>query len=351
VTTRRRIAYLAHGDASSPTSRYRIFLFREALAAAGLEVDVLPAFDGAYFAAERHTGVRRWARRVLGVTRASLRRAAQIPRALGADGLVIERESFPWAPPVIEWLATMLGRGYVLELDDAVYLSPGRRLKYDGLLARSRAVIAGNATLAQHATGVGATAHVVPTVVDTRRYRPRDDWALAAPPRLGWVGLASNLSHLASIAAPLARTCARTGACVQVVSARPPRLDLPLDFVPWREANEPDVVRGFDVGLMPLEDTPFARGKCGLKILQYMAAGVPVVASPVGVNAEIIRHGHNGLLATTAAEWERTLEDLLADAPLRERLGREGLRTVEERYSLAVWGPRLAALYRDLFAG
>lgn len=352
VPPRPRVAYLAYSDQSGPTSRYRIYQFRRALEAAGVDLEVLPAFDASWFAAERHRGMRRWLERGVAGTRAAVRRGLQIRHALAADGLIIERESFPWGPPVIEWLATRLGRGYVLELDDAMYLARGRRWKYDAMLARARAVISGNATIAAHATSRGLPAHVVPTVVDTELAITRRSWGtLASPPRLGWVGLASNIPQLASIRGALAAVCAATGARIEVVSARRPTLGLPVDFVPWHEAEEAARVSAFDVGLMPLLDTPFTRGKCGLKILQYMAAGVPVVASPIGVNREIITHGENGLLASTETEWRAAVSSLLGDATLRERLARAGLHTVERRYSLKVWGPRVGALYRQLFAG
>jgi glycosyltransferase involved in cell wall biosynthesis len=102
------------------------------------------------------------------------------------------------------------------------------------------------------------------------------------------------------------------------------------------------------IGVMPLDDTAWARGKCGLKLLQYMAVGLPAIASPVGVNRDIIMTGHNGFLAATAQEWYDCLESLCRQPQLRQDIGLAARRTVEERYSLAVWGPRLADLYQSL---
>jgi glycosyltransferase involved in cell wall biosynthesis len=121
-----------------------------------------------------------------------------------------------------------------------------------------------------------------------------------------------------------------------------------LDLVEWSEAAEVPFLQAVDIGIMPLSDTPWARGKCGYKLIQYMACGLPVVASPVGVNAEIVEHGVNGFLATTEAEWSEALATLLRDPALRQRMGAAGRRKVEEHYSLQVWGPRVAALLLDV---
>ena len=103
-----------------------------------------------------------------------------------------------------------------------------------------------------------------------------------------------------------------------------------------------------DIGIMPLTDTPWARGKCGYKLIQYMACGIPVIASPVGVNAELVEHGVNGFLASSDAEWAETLQTLLHDPDLRARMGEAGRRKVEREYSLQVWGPRVAHMLRDV---
>ena len=115
----------------------------------------------------------------------------------------------------------------------------------------------------------------------------------------------------------------------------------------WSESSEVQAVQSFTVGVMPLQDDPWARGKCGYKLIQYMACGLPVVASPVGVNCEIVEHGLNGYLATSEAEWLSALSQLRSQPQLREEFGRTGRRKVESTYSLEVTGPRLAELLRS----
>jgi glycosyltransferase involved in cell wall biosynthesis len=344
-----RLTYLAHSEAAGPTSRYRIYQFQEPLARRGIEVRILPAFGNAYFAAERHSGLPRQARRAKQVLIALLRRTRQMLALHDADGIVIERELFPYLPPVGEGFLSLLRRPYVLELDDAIYVSPERAYKYPHIVRWARGVIAGNEVLRHYLSAHNARVEVIPTVIDPRRYRPKDVYRASTPPRIGWIGLASNFHHLQLVAEELRQACSKSGARLVIVSARPPELDVPFEFVPWSEATEADVIRGFDVGIMPLVDSEFSRGKCGLKVLQYMAAGTPVVASPVGVNRSIVEHGHNGLLASSGAEWTEALTAVLGDTELRERLGRAARLTVEQHYALEPWADRLAAFYQRVF--
>ncbi|HNN42719.1 MAG TPA: glycosyltransferase family 4 protein, partial [Nitrospira sp.] len=130
--------------------------------------------------------------------------------------------------------------------------------------------------------------------------------------------------------------------------SQPPALPgVDIEFRPWTWQREVDDLQDATIGVMPLEDTEWARGKCALKLLQYLAVGLPAVASPVGVNSDIIVDGDNGFLATTEDEWYERLHALCRQPELRTRMGQAGRRTVESHYSLALWGPRLADVYRS----
>ena len=126
---------------------------------------------------------------------------------------------------------------------------------------------------------------------------------------------------------------------------------LQIKCQPWREETEVTDLQSFDVGMMPLPDDPWSQGKCGLKALQYMAVGVPTVASPVGVNSDIIQDGTNGFLATTEQEWVEKLAQLLSDEPLRKACAAEGRKTVEARYSAAVHVPHLLTIFERVCQG
>jgi glycosyltransferase involved in cell wall biosynthesis len=343
--TKPRLLYFALSTRPGPTSRYRIFQYLQNLTDAGLRVLVAPALGDSYFFADSQRAPLRKLRKVLAAMIACVRRLTQLPRIFFADIIVIEREFLPRLPPIFEALIRCFTRGYILELDDAMYLAPGRKWFYPWTMRMARRVIVGNQVLADHVRAYNNDVTVIPTSVDLDRYPQKNSYALHCPARVGWVGLVSNYPHLYAIAPALKSIHEKLDATIVVVSARPPVLNFPIEFIRWDEESEPKKIADFDIGLMPLLDTPFARGKCGLKLLQYMAAGVPVMASPVGVNAAIIKHGENGMLTTSVAAWSEHLDDLLHDVHLRERLGRAGRLTVEQRFSLAVISRTLGDFY------
>jgi glycosyltransferase involved in cell wall biosynthesis len=189
--------------------------------------------------------------------------------------------------------------------------------------------------------------------IDTDRYRPAEPRPGRDEIVLGWIGSATTVPYLQLIAAPLRRLCARyPHTRVEIVgAAAAPLPGVPVVTRPWGLASEVEALQGFDIGLMPLPDDPWTRGKGGYKLLQYMAVGLPVVASPVGVNTQIVAAGDSGYLAGTEAEWEEHLERLLLDPARRGRMGRRGRQIVEDRYSLRRSADVLAAAFQRAAAG
>ncbi|HEY8368800.1 MAG TPA: glycosyltransferase family 4 protein [Thermodesulfobacteriota bacterium] len=344
-----RVRYYTKGTAADPGSRYRAYQYAPRLAAHGVTLDLKPLFGDGYvdLAAERRRVLR--ALRLAGAAAVGYaRRLADLAGDPRADLVVIERQLFPYWPAACE-LACLRGEvPVVLEFDDAIYLTPGHRGKLARLLAAVRLAIVGNASLADFAGRFAREVAIVPTVVDVERYRPRLRHEDGERFVVGWIGLPYNFPALERLAAPLARLAREVPLELHVVSRGAPRLPgVPVREVPWSEATEADLLARLDVGVMPLPDDEWSRGKCGLKLLQYMAAGIPAVASPVGVNREIVADGENGRLASTEGDWYEALRDLARSPALRARLGAAGRRTVEQRYSLEVWAPRVAALYRS----
>lgn len=340
------IVYLGLTTERGPTTRYRFVQFQPYFRAVMIPTEMRPLLDDSYMEAESRTALPRMAARGRAFARALGHRLAQL-RNIPRDAiLVVEREVFPFAPPTFEqWLARRPG-GYVLEFDDAQFEGLGRLRKFRRIVGMARHVIVGNEHLAEFARRFNANVHVVPTCVDTSRYPPHAK-RRRAPIRIGWIGLPTNFRHLEAIAPVLAPLIERGAAQLVVCSGRAPTLNIPLEFVPWTLEDEGTVVASFDIGVMPLDDTPFSRGKCGLKLLQYMAAGVPAAASPVGVNTKIISESGGGLLAHDLGAWSSALERLSASASLREAMGEAGRAYVQQHYSLDVWGPRLVALYQS----
>ncbi|RMH49595.1 MAG: glycosyltransferase, partial [Alphaproteobacteria bacterium] len=296
--------------------------------------------------------------------RAYARRLGDLGRARAADVLWLEKEALPWVPPALESALLPRRVPLVTDYDDAVFhrydlhrRAAVRRLlgrKIDRVMAASDLVMAGNAYLADRARAAGAPrVEIVPTVVEAARYAaPATPVDRNGAPVIGWIGSPSTWrEYMVPMLPMLTDVARRSGARLRVVgSGARPDLDPLVDVLPWTEADEVARIHEMDIGIMPLDDSPWARGKCGYKLIQYMAAGLPVIASPVGVNAEIVEHGVNGLLARDADEWRDALATLLADPALRARMGAAGRRRVEERYSAEVWGPRIAELLHEVAA-
>lgn len=260
---------------------------------------------------------------------------------------------------------SMLNSRLAYDFDDAVMFHEIERneplrgkyfTRFTAMCGRCRGVIAGNTTLAELARlarGVGEwdpSVLVLPTPVDTEAIVPRAYDPTRRGLRIGWMGTRGNLGHLMSIADPLRRVMsAFPGSELLVVTDGAPELDaMPVRVKPWSAGDEADDLRSFDVGIMPLRDNLWTRGKGGFKLLQYMAAGVAAVASPVGINREIIVHGENGFLAGNEIEWEECLCRLLEDLELRRRLGLSGRATVESRFALTTYNRRLAEFLEGL---
>jgi glycosyltransferase involved in cell wall biosynthesis len=344
-----RVRYFAKGTAADPGSRYRVHQFVPRLRPLGVEVEVAPLFGDRYvhLAADPRP-LRRAARRAAAAAVGCGRRLLQLARAGDVDLAVVERQLFPYLPYWAE--APLLPRRapLALEFDDAIHLTPLHAAKVPRLLSACRLAIVGNPELARYAERHAPRVALVPTVVDLDRYRPRADHRDRGRFVVGWIGLPYNFRTLKLAAPALARLAREVPLELRVISSAAPALPgIDVRVVPWGPEGEAAALADLDVGIMPLPDDAWHRGKCGLKLLQYMAAGVPAVASPVGVNREIVADGENGLLAAGDEEWHRALRALARSAPLRARLGAAGRRTVEARYALALWAPRVAALYRE----
>ena len=212
-------------------------------------------------------------------------------------------------------------------------------------------VMAGNEYLADYARAVNERVTVIPTTVDTEKYtvEPKAD---SDPPIIGWTGSYSTVQHLRTLAGALRRLSERERFRLRVIGAEGVSLDglegVEVEVLPWRSETEVADLRPLDVGIMPLPEDRWSRGKCGMKALQYMGLAIPTVCSPVGVNSDIIRDGENGFLAATEDEWVEKLARLLRSPELRARLGRAGRETIEARYSAAVQAPRVLQIIESV---
>ena len=311
----------SHADSSA---RVRALAWRGALSAMHIESSVAEAAPG---------------RRA---------RAELIWRAGAADVVFLQRKLLNrWDLRNLRKAAKTL----VFDFDDAIFIkddpagarrSRTREARFGRAAALADRIIAGNAYLAGCVPERSRDkVTVIPSVADTTVYAPRSAARNETPLTVGWLGSRSTLPYLESVAAPLARVQKATGCRVVVVADRAPRMDaVDVEFHPWTLATEVGEVQAMDIGIMPLPDSPWTRGKCGYKLILYLSCAVPVVADAVGVNNSIVRHGHTGLLVRTEDEWERALLRLLRDEDMRRRFGRRGRADMIENYSLYAWAQR-----------
>lgn len=343
----------------APGQRYRWEQWAPYLREQGVDITFAPFASPALHAALHRRG--RYAAKAAGIVRGLARRWKDAWAAGAHDVVVVYREASLFGPAVWERLAHRRQPRLVYDFDDAVYLtyvSPTNRslsyLKFPGKTATlcrlSSAVSAGSARLADYARRYNSRVEVVPSTVSLREYhvRPASQPAL---PVVGWMGSHSSAQYLSLVGGALRRLHQRRPFRFLVVGAEGIEVPgVPTECRPWSAAREVEDLWEMDVGIMPQPDDAWAQGKCAMKAIQYMGVGLPAVASPVGAATEVIEPEVNGLLASSEEEWVDGLERLLGDAVLRARLGAEGRRTVEERYSAEAQAPRVAALLRSVAA-
>lgn len=337
------------------SSRMRSYQYITFLEADGIRVTVAPLFSDAYV-----RGLQKNKKSFTEAVRAYVGRIRALLSSRKFDLLWIEKETLPWVPAWFEKMLLPSSVPYVLDYDDAVFhyydehRNPCVRAllagKHPALMQGAALVVAGNAYLAEFARRAGAlNVEVLPTVIDLARYPASTlkGFNDGMPPCVGWIGQRITASFLIPYASLFERLTSAGLARFSAIGIDAQALGLSMTSIPWTEQTEVASIANFDIGIMPLLDASFERGKCGYKLIQYMACGLPVVASPVGVNRQIVEHGVNGFLAETPEQWEQALQTLLADADLRQRMGQAGRKKVEQRYCIQATGPRLAALLRD----
>jgi glycosyltransferase involved in cell wall biosynthesis len=273
---------------------------------------------------------------------------------------VIEKELFPELPWWFESLFIPRKARIVVDYDDAVFLKYDRpglrglltRGKIARLMHRADTVFSGNDYISEYARRAGARdVRWVPSVVDEAKYRvsPRP----SRPPVIGWMGAYRNSQHVASIAGALRRLAATDEFILRIVGggriALPP--EIRVEYRPWSEEEEIAELQQFTVGIMPLVNGEWEKGKCGLKLIQYLAAGIPVVAAPIGINQQIVTPGVNGFLASTEDEWVEALRRVLAERAQGGLSSQQCSATVADRFTLAAVAPGVTAAIRSLAQG
>ena len=330
------VSLVAH-DPGVPSFRLRLAPLRPELERHGVDAQVVALGRG-----------REWVR------------VARVAKALRRSDLIVFQQVKLLAGE--RAFVSSLCPGWVLDVDDAIMFArprrPGapprkgalRQLRFRRMAARCRLVVAGSRSLADTIGDAASRLEILPTPVDLAAY------PVASPPArervaLAWIGLGSNLRYLEALA-PVLRRLGDSGVAYEVrviCDRRPAMPGVPCVLVPWSVATEGAALADCDIGLAPLPDDAWTRGKSGYRCIQYAAAGLPAVASPVGANREVVRDGETGMLATSPEEWHAALLALYRDRPLRLRMG-AAARARASEYHLARYASSYLALIQELLA-
>jgi glycosyltransferase involved in cell wall biosynthesis len=349
-----RILALTRYSSRGPSSRIRFYQYILYLTDCGVKLEVVPLLDDNYvhrlYAGESPS--------IFSVVGAYARRIAKLMKSRSYDLLWIEKELFPWLPAWAERILAVSGVPYVVDYDDAVFhrydmhANPIIRgwlgKSIDAVMHHASTVVVGNDYLAGYARRAGASRiEFLPSVVDINRYSIREK--TAGTFRIGWIGSPITAPYLGMIRDALEWATQKLDMQLVLVGAgnRDPLPGLAKDILPWSEASEVADIQSFDAGIMPLPDGPFERGKCGFKLIQYMACGLPVIASPVGVNTHIIEQGKTGFLPSSSADWVQAFALLSRNVDMRNEMGKAGRMKVEQEYSLQMANPRLLEILKQ----
>lgn len=336
------------------SSRLRTYQYVPYMESQGIKIQVLPLLDNDYVRGLYSSDVP-----ILSIVRSYIFRVCFLIKMERFDLIWVEKEVLPWLPAFFENVLLPSKTPIVVDYDDAQFhrydqhKSPFVRAvlghKIQNIMAMANVVVVGNEYLAEYAVSAGARkVEIVPTVVDVERYTcnvDSDERMLT----IGWIGTPTTDKYL-RLLEPVFKKIVESN-CVRIVAIGANSKNLvgiPVETKKWAESDEVKEILKFDIGIMPLPDEPWERGKCGYKLIQYMACCKPVIASPVGINLALVQQGINGFLADTIQDWIQAFERLLSDATLRHSMGQSGRNLVEQKYSLGVTAPKLKHIFRSL---
>lgn len=348
----------------SPASRFRVYQYVPLLENNGVKCKVLPSFPSKYFMGKRFWWKIDNFSPILGkfifytgILIMIMKRFIDLYRSLRYDIIFIQREILPVNfAPFLEKLFSKINKNIIFDFDDAIYFIPKSNKKQKTrksflknilideekipkIIEMSKQIIVANKYLYNYAKEYHKKIAIIPTPVDTAVYQPikkkkKRNFVI------GWIGTTSNLLYLLDLEEIFIKLARKYDYVLEIITNKLDKTvemdEVKVTIKEWNIESEVDDLINFDIGIMPLRDDEWTRGKSGFKALQYMAMEIPTIASPVGVNKEIIIDGENGFLASSTQDWINKLSLLIENGELRKKLGIEGRKTVEEKYSLDI---------------
>ena len=350
----RVLALTRYGELGA-SSRLRTFQYLPDWYQSDIDVTVIPLFEDEILSARYKIG--RYG--LLTIMQCFSKRIAAMLFRKNIDLIWIEKEALPWWPLWFE-LILLRGTPFILDYDDATFHNYDKHRsalvrwiyssRLDKLMNRSSLVLGGSPYLVERAKKSGAKKiELLPTVIDLKRYPiNKIKKSVSEIPRIVWIGSPSTAQYLNILHEPLKKLVAKKHFILRIIGADIHLPGVPIELINWTEESEVSNIAECDIGIMPLRDSAWEKGKCGYKLIQYMACHLPVVASPVGVNTSIVENGINGYLANDAEEWVRALLQLIENKLLCEKMGAAGRLKVEAEYSLQVSSKKLINLILNL---
>ncbi|MCS6917666.1 MAG: glycosyltransferase family 4 protein [Chitinophagales bacterium] len=349
----RRMLFIGpHRPDRNPSQRYRMEQFFPYLMDQGIAIDYSWYLSETDDAVLYRPGY--WLPKAGIVAKAAIIRLRDVFRRHRYQVVFVQREAFLLGTALFERLLRGGNTRLVFDFDDAIWLGDTsdanrpfqwlkRPQKLNAILRIADLVLAGNDYLADYARQYTARVVTVPTVVDTDKLRPRPAASPTEPVCIGWTGSHTTIRHFQLVVPALKAIQAAWGSAVRflLISNEPAAVaDLPIEFQLWHPQTEAETTQRFDIGLMPLPDDEWSKGKCGLKALQYMAVGAVPVVSPVGVNKTIVIHGISGFWAEQTDDWVNLLTLLISNPGLRQQIGQNARLRAETHYSVKAMAPK-----------
>lgn len=338
-----KILMLPRYGREGPSSRYRLYQFLEVLEGCGHTCNISPLLSDKYITRFYSSG----GKDRLEAVRGFLKRLTIIPKAFRYDLIIIEYELFAYFPPIFEMILKLTGRRYIVDYDDAIYerysnhpCSLIRRMlgkKIDKVIRHASAVIVANKTLLNYVAAINRKVFLLPTVVSAARYDSEPTPDHKDQFTVGWIGSPTSARYLKSMG-NVFRDLIQKGIRITLIGTGIKEIQslesLGVECIKWDQEKEIRDIKKFSVGIMPLEDDEWSRGKSGFKLVQYMACRLPVIASPVGANIEIVDEGETGLFAKTTDDWVRAVLFLQGNQADAASMGEKGYRKFRDQYSL-----------------
>lgn len=344
-----RILFFTKYSRRGASSRYRVYQYLDYLKRHGIEAYVYPLLSDKYVE-NRYTQQNIL---ILYLLKAFLKRLFYILTAGSYDLVVIQKELFPYMPPIFEYLLYLINNNIVLDFDDAIFVKYQNSIilknKLPTVIRLSKAINVGNRYLADYARKFNSSVYIIPTTINLNKYKLKNSYEIIGDRVvIGWIGTPVTSRFLFTVQGALSYLSRKYSIVLRCIGTSPDFTisGVAVENIEWNESTESEYLLTFDIGIMPLTDDPFSRGKSGLKLIQYMATGIPSVASPIGINTDIIQDGVNGFLARSKNEWVEKISLLIEDIHIREQIGKEGRQTVLNKYSLQKIAPKLVEVYK-----